>query len=155
MLLCYHRSKTMLKVHFSMYPHCFMLAFFFVVAFVYLEEMSKSVRHLKCPAGRTVGDLIDCTPREVMAKVMLEDRHFKTWFHGRTVLLGDGKGVLSYSCQSEHLRVSIGSHLLNANKTNCTSMVLSFPCSSPIQQHVIRYRSRRSHVVLGFLFLRH
>ncbi|KAG0038071.1 hypothetical protein BGZ82_001144 [Podila clonocystis] len=32
------------------------------------EEMSKSVRHLVCPDGGTVGDLIDCTPREVMAK---------------------------------------------------------------------------------------
>ncbi|KAG0032095.1 hypothetical protein BGZ81_011671 [Podila clonocystis] len=53
------------------------------------EEMSKSVRHLIFPDGGTVGDLIDCTPREVMAKVMLEDRHFKTWHHLRTVLLGD------------------------------------------------------------------
>lgn len=69
----------------------FILAFFLLLLF-YLEEMSKSVRHLICPAGGTVGDLIDCTPREVMAKVMLEDRHFKTWFHGRTVLLGHGKG---------------------------------------------------------------
>ncbi|KAF9318755.1 hypothetical protein BG003_010587 [Podila horticola] len=57
------------------------------------EEMSKSVRHLICPDGGTVGDLIDCTPREVVAKAMLGDRHFKTWHYGRTVLLGDGKGA--------------------------------------------------------------
>lgn len=51
--------------------------------------MSKAVRHLVGPEGGTVGDLIDSTNRELLSKVMLEERAFKTWYGGRTVLLGD------------------------------------------------------------------
>ncbi|KAG9070979.1 hypothetical protein KI688_008522 [Linnemannia hyalina] len=57
------------------------------------DEMSKAVRHLKGPdeGGQgTVGDLIDATDRQLISKVMLEERIFKTWYGGRTVLLGDG-----------------------------------------------------------------
>ncbi|KAF9429684.1 hypothetical protein BGZ76_001142 [Entomortierella beljakovae] len=53
------------------------------------DEMSKAVRHLAGPCGGTVGDLIDCTDRQMMYKVMLEERVFKTWHGGRIVLIGD------------------------------------------------------------------
>ncbi|KAF9906930.1 hypothetical protein EC991_011493 [Linnemannia zychae] len=56
------------------------------------DEMSKAVRHLKGPdedGQGTVGDLIDVTDRQLISKVMLEERVFKTWYGGRTVLLGD------------------------------------------------------------------
>lgn len=43
---------------------------------------------------RTLGDLYDKTPKERIVKVMLEEKVFKTWSHGRTVLLGDGKGFI-------------------------------------------------------------
>lgn len=57
------------------------------------DEMIKAIRHLKVPdeCGQgTMGDLIDATDRQVISKVMLEERVFKTWYGGRTVLLGDG-----------------------------------------------------------------
>ncbi|KAF9124987.1 hypothetical protein BGW39_007753 [Mortierella sp. 14UC] len=38
---------------------------------------------------RTLGDLYDLTPKELVSKVMLEEKVFDTWHHGRTVLLGD------------------------------------------------------------------
>ncbi|KAF9944594.1 hypothetical protein BGZ70_004501 [Mortierella alpina] len=53
------------------------------------DEMSKAVRHLAGPDGGTVGDLIDSTDRHLLSKVMLEERAFKTWYGGRTVLIGD------------------------------------------------------------------
>ncbi|KAF8943642.1 hypothetical protein BGZ47_005215 [Haplosporangium gracile] len=56
------------------------------------DEMSKAIRHLKGPdeGGQgTVGDLIDATDRQLISKVMLEERVFKSWYGGRTVLLGD------------------------------------------------------------------
>ncbi|KAF9928774.1 hypothetical protein FBU30_002094 [Linnemannia zychae] len=56
------------------------------------DEMTKTVRHLKGPDENgqgTVGDLIDATDRQLITKVMLEERVFKTWYGGRTVLLGD------------------------------------------------------------------
>ncbi|KAF9377590.1 hypothetical protein BGX21_003156 [Mortierella sp. AD011] len=36
-----------------------------------------------------MGDLIDATPKEVICKVMLEEKLFETWTYGRTVLIGD------------------------------------------------------------------
>ncbi|KAF9902132.1 hypothetical protein EC991_005245 [Linnemannia zychae] len=38
----------------------------------------------------SMGDLYDLTPKEYISKVMLEDKVFKTWYHRRYVLLGDG-----------------------------------------------------------------
>ena len=60
------------------------------------EAMCKEVRHLRVPGGKdgkdwTVGDIIDLTPKELISKVMLEEKLFSTWYGGRTVLLGDGK----------------------------------------------------------------
>ncbi|KAF9097531.1 hypothetical protein BGX23_008609 [Mortierella sp. AD031] len=39
--------------------------------------------------GMTLGDLYDRTPKDRISKVMLEEKVFKTWYSGRTVLLGD------------------------------------------------------------------
>ncbi|KAG0299767.1 hypothetical protein BGZ98_009772 [Dissophora globulifera] len=53
------------------------------------ETMAKEVRDFRIRDGLTIGDLIDRTPREVMCKVMLEEKLFETWTYGRTVLMGD------------------------------------------------------------------
>ncbi|KAF9180629.1 hypothetical protein BGZ51_002543 [Haplosporangium sp. Z 767] len=56
------------------------------------ESMANDVRHFRtvCGENKTFGDLIDQTPKELISKVMLEEKFFETWFDGRTVLLGDG-----------------------------------------------------------------
>ncbi|KAG0050744.1 hypothetical protein BGZ83_004491 [Gryganskiella cystojenkinii] len=59
-------------------------------------SMIKEYRDFPCPYGGTLGDLIDKTPEDLISKVFLEYKLFKTWFHGRTVLLGDGKFKLSF-----------------------------------------------------------
>ncbi|KAF9004134.1 hypothetical protein BGZ52_009220, partial [Haplosporangium bisporale] len=56
--------------------------------------MCKEVRDFKMPGGKdgaliTLGDLIDRTPKDLISKVMLEEKVFDTWYGGRTVLLGD------------------------------------------------------------------
>ncbi|KAF9121206.1 hypothetical protein BGW39_010767 [Mortierella sp. 14UC] len=38
---------------------------------------------------RTLGDMFGRTPKDLISKVMLEERVFTTWHSGRTVLLGD------------------------------------------------------------------
>ncbi|KAG0325770.1 hypothetical protein BG000_001684 [Podila horticola] len=58
------------------------------------EALAREVRPFKIPGGkvgkvRTLGDYIDKTPKDLLAKVMLEEIVFDTWFGGRTVLLGD------------------------------------------------------------------
>ncbi|KAF8947877.1 hypothetical protein BGZ47_007545, partial [Haplosporangium gracile] len=46
---------------------------------------------------RTMRDLYDLTPKELISKVMLEEKVFKTWHHGRYVLMGDACHKLSPS----------------------------------------------------------
>ncbi|KAG0049271.1 hypothetical protein BGZ83_005912 [Gryganskiella cystojenkinii] len=54
-----------------------------------VEEMVKLVAHHKVPLGGTLGDLINATPKEFISKVYLEEKLFETWYHDRTVLIGD------------------------------------------------------------------
>ena len=53
--------------------------------------MLKDFRDFPCPYGGTMGEIIDITPEERISKVNLEYKMFKTWFHGRSVLIGDCK----------------------------------------------------------------
>ncbi|KAF9942808.1 hypothetical protein BGZ67_010440 [Mortierella alpina] len=54
-----------------------------------VEEMANACRDFICPYGSTLADVIDKTPKERMSKVLLEEKFFETWYHNRTVLLGD------------------------------------------------------------------
>jgi hypothetical protein len=55
------------------------------------ETMCNQVRHIRIRENMVLGDLIDKTPKDVICKVMLEEKIFKTWVYNRTVLIGDGK----------------------------------------------------------------
>lgn len=58
------------------------------------EAMASDLRDFPIPGGNgalTLADLIDATPKNQMTKVMLEEKIFDTWHHGRAVLMGDGK----------------------------------------------------------------
>ncbi|KAG0325452.1 hypothetical protein BG004_003214 [Podila humilis] len=68
------------------------------------EAMANQTRDFKVPGSRasgsnnkrttttlTMGDYYDRTSKDLMSKVMLEEKVFKTWYGGRTVLIGDGK----------------------------------------------------------------
>ncbi|KAG0366223.1 hypothetical protein BC939DRAFT_437188 [Gamsiella multidivaricata] len=46
-------------------------------------------RAFRVPIGGTIGDLINLTPQESVSKVMLEEKLYTTWYHSRTVLMGD------------------------------------------------------------------
>lgn len=78
--------------------------------------MCNEVRHLPIPngpRGSTLGTLLDHTPKELISKVTLEEKVFKTWYSGRSVLIGDGKEtkpILSW-CHSTDLFSSC--HLTN------------------------------------------
>ncbi|KAF9579461.1 hypothetical protein BGW38_004265, partial [Lunasporangiospora selenospora] len=56
------------------------------------DAMCKEVSPFPIAIGagkKTLGDLIEATPRECISKVYLEEKMFETWYSGRTVLLGD------------------------------------------------------------------
>ncbi|KAF9345399.1 hypothetical protein BGX26_003167 [Mortierella sp. AD094] len=41
------------------------------------------------PVGGLVRDLVEATPKDEVSKIFLEEKLFETWYHGRTVLIGD------------------------------------------------------------------
>lgn len=54
--------------------------------------MIKEFQELPIPYGNgKMGDLFDMTPAEMISKVYLEHKMFDTWYHKRSVLVGDGK----------------------------------------------------------------
>ncbi|KAG0047651.1 hypothetical protein BGZ83_007317 [Gryganskiella cystojenkinii] len=54
-----------------------------------LAPALKELADKPCPFGGTMGDLIELTPKDYISKVFLEHKMFETWYHGRSVLLGD------------------------------------------------------------------
>lgn len=55
--------------------------------------MCKQVKDFPVLSGdgtKTLNDLFELSPKHLISKVVLEEKIFKTWFSGRTVLLGDG-----------------------------------------------------------------
>ncbi|KAG0309098.1 hypothetical protein BGZ99_000982 [Dissophora globulifera] len=55
-----------------------------------IDEICDQMRRRPNPFGHgTYGDLMDKTPRQLISKVMFEERGFRTWYGGRTVLMGD------------------------------------------------------------------
>ncbi|KAG0217354.1 hypothetical protein BGX33_010767 [Mortierella sp. NVP41] len=57
------------------------------------QTMCDETKHFPLSIGNrnlTMGDLYDWTPKELISKVMLEEKVFQTWYSGRTILLGDG-----------------------------------------------------------------
>lgn len=54
------------------------------------DETRNFVLELNDGKKRTMGDLYDLTPKEFTSKVMFEEKVFKTWYHRRFVLIGDG-----------------------------------------------------------------
>ncbi|KAG0330714.1 hypothetical protein BG000_011560 [Podila horticola] len=100
------------------------------------EVMCKEVRHFKIPGGKdgeilTIGDLIDRTPKDLISKVMLEEKIFDTWYGGRTVLLGDachklnpagGAGALS----AMHDAIALANWICVVQKTSVPELELIF-----------------------------
>lgn len=57
-----------------------------------IEEICRQCRTKPNPFGMgTYGDLIDKTPKNLISRVMFEEKGFRTWYGGRTVLIGDGE----------------------------------------------------------------
>ncbi|KAF9350057.1 hypothetical protein BGX26_011706 [Mortierella sp. AD094] len=53
------------------------------------DKTLNQYRGFPCPLGGTMGELFDATPKDLISKVFLEEKIFKTWYHSRAVLLGD------------------------------------------------------------------
>ncbi|KAF9425485.1 hypothetical protein BGZ76_003211, partial [Entomortierella beljakovae] len=56
-----------------------------------VESFINPFREFLSPIGGTMGEIFDATPKELISKIYLEEKMFKTWHYGRIVLIGDGK----------------------------------------------------------------
>ncbi|KAF9278481.1 hypothetical protein BGZ68_008530 [Mortierella alpina] len=54
------------------------------------EAMINEIYDRPCRLGCTMGALTDATPKDGISRVFLEEKIFETWYHNRTVLIGDG-----------------------------------------------------------------
>ncbi|KAF9349833.1 hypothetical protein BGX34_001572 [Mortierella sp. NVP85] len=54
-----------------------------------VDAMYKAFEDAPHPLGGTMGDIMKYTPRDRISKVFLEEKIFKTWYGGQTVLVGD------------------------------------------------------------------
>ncbi|KAG0021543.1 hypothetical protein BGZ80_002177 [Entomortierella chlamydospora] len=54
-----------------------------------VETMIKEFEEFPCAYGGTMKDLFDATPKKLISKIFLEEKVFRTWYHGRSVLIGD------------------------------------------------------------------
>ncbi|KAF9201536.1 hypothetical protein BGZ49_008231 [Haplosporangium sp. Z 27] len=54
-----------------------------------VEATIKEYENFPCAYGGTMKDIFDATPRNLISKVFLEEKIFQSWYHGRSVLLGD------------------------------------------------------------------
>ncbi|KAF9382269.1 hypothetical protein CPC16_009452 [Podila verticillata] len=62
------------------------------------EQMCKEIKDFPILNGDgtlTMNDLFERSPKHLISKVMVEEKIFKTWFSGRTVLLGDAVHKMS------------------------------------------------------------
>lgn len=65
-------------------------------------EMCEALKDLPIPCGDklTLADLMEETSRELLSKVMHEEKFFQTWYSSRAVLIGDGEAMKNIQLNS-------------------------------------------------------
>ncbi|KAF9120048.1 hypothetical protein BGW39_011702 [Mortierella sp. 14UC] len=114
------------------------------------QAMCDETRHFPLPIGvkkMNLGDIYDLTPKDQISKVMLEEKVFKTWYSGRTVLLGDACHKLNPSgahgaVTSMHDAIALA---------NLIYALPSSPGTAEIEQAFTEYQAERiPHVLESF-----
>ncbi|KAG0344524.1 hypothetical protein BG004_004377, partial [Podila humilis] len=93
------------------------------------EAMCEEVRDFAIPGGSkndlTLGYLIDRTPKDLISKVMLEEKVFDTWYHGRIALMGDAchkvnpaGGMGAINAMMDAVALANWINVLNKNSTH-------------------------------------
>ncbi|KAG0339380.1 hypothetical protein BG000_002241 [Podila horticola] len=107
------------------------------------EAMCKEVRTFKVPGGKedkvlTIGDYIDRTPKDLISKVMLEEKVYETWSSGRAVLLGDACHKMN-PCGAAGAVTAMHDAVTLANWIS----TLRFPSMTDLDQVFKEYRAER------------
>ncbi|KAG0001403.1 hypothetical protein BGZ79_004723 [Entomortierella chlamydospora] len=102
------------------------------------DAMCNEVQDYPVVRGLRMGDLIGATPKEVICKVMLEEKLFETWTYGRTVLLGDACHKMSPS-GGLGAQTAMGDAVVLANYINTLTTVES----EEVEKALKAYRDER------------
>ncbi|KAF9107733.1 hypothetical protein BGX27_008628 [Mortierella sp. AM989] len=104
------------------------------------SSIHDALRSFKLPIGTTgkyftIGNMIDSTESENISKVILEEKLYTTWYHRRTVLIGDachkmlpnaGKGAVTAMMDAVALANAIYEIADNATPENILSAFRSY-----------------------------
>ncbi|KAF9918396.1 hypothetical protein FBU30_000224 [Linnemannia zychae] len=64
-----------------------------------VDSTCRLIQDIKIPWGGTMKDLIACTQRDYITKIMIEEKQYKTWHYGRAALIGEGMVFAPFSGQ--------------------------------------------------------
>ncbi|KAF9922413.1 hypothetical protein FBU30_007449 [Linnemannia zychae] len=92
----------------------------------------------------SLGDLIDLTPKELISRVLIEERVFDTWYAGRTILLGDAAHKIN-PCGGRAAMIAMHDAVTLANLIYTLS---STPCVQDLISIYQTYWHERHPVVL-------
>ncbi|KAF8927172.1 hypothetical protein BGZ52_004774, partial [Haplosporangium bisporale] len=109
-------------------------------------EMANFVRHQPSPFNGTLGDIIDKTPRDLISKIMLEEKFFETWHDGRIVLLGD-------ACHKVVPSAGLGANLAILEAVHLCNLLVELPSVSDknIAKVFDSYYERRAKIAKSAL----
>ncbi|KAF9185542.1 hypothetical protein BGZ51_002615 [Haplosporangium sp. Z 767] len=109
-------------------------------------EMANFVRNQPSPFKGTLGDIIDKTPKELISKIMLEEKFFETWYDGRVVLLGD-------ACHKVVPSAGLGANLAILDGVHLCNLLVDLP--TPSQENITlvfqNYFEKRSKIAQAAL----
>ncbi|KAG0042625.1 hypothetical protein BGZ83_000245 [Gryganskiella cystojenkinii] len=114
-----------------------------------VESMCKEVRHLAVPngpAGSTLGILIDLTAKQLISKVTLEEKVFKTWYSERSVLLGDATEKIFNEYYLERYPVAVDAYQ--------TSRMFAMSAMKNFKGAVVRFIRRHMPLWLWHIVLK-
>ncbi|KAF9119775.1 hypothetical protein BGW39_011920 [Mortierella sp. 14UC] len=127
------------------------------------QTMCDEVRDFPIVSGGdkqlTLGDLFEWTPKDMISKVMLEEKVFKTWHGCRTVLLGDACHKVTLKVESGRaveMNPSGGSGAVNAIHdaivlANYIHALPDHPVTEDIKAAFVSYKQERiTHVEHAF-----
>ncbi|KAI7816454.1 hypothetical protein BC939DRAFT_469098, partial [Gamsiella multidivaricata] len=110
------------------------------------DAMLKEFYEEPCPWGGKMGDIFDATPKELISKVFLEEKLFKTWYHSRTVLIGDACHKMLPGAGQGAVNAMFDAVVL----ANCIYNMPDASASSITDAFEEYYKQRFSHTELQF-----